>query len=195
MKIEKLENNKIQVTLTMEDLTLYDIDIKKMTPDCSNLHKFLFDIMESVKEETGFNPYSGQVVVEANYNESGIILLISKLRSVSVSDTKKKLFQNKQFTAKIREKKKRFMFESFENLCTALSMLSEQMLLGTAVFKYEEKWYVINKGSEKAQYILGEYCDKLGESVYTELFLQEHAKLVCEGKSSVEMTQIIKALD
>ena len=60
MRIEKLAENKIKVTLTAADLSRLNIDIKQLTPASRELHTFLFHIMETVREETGFNPYNGQ---------------------------------------------------------------------------------------------------------------------------------------
>ena len=35
--------------------------------------------METIREETGFNPYNGQVVVEATPSQDGISILVKRL--------------------------------------------------------------------------------------------------------------------
>ena len=79
MKIEKIEANKIKVSLSELDLIDMNINVKSLTPDSPRLHNFLYEIMEKVKAETGFNPYSGQVVVEATPHDDGITLTVTKL--------------------------------------------------------------------------------------------------------------------
>lgn len=70
MRIEKLNKDKIKVTLTTAELINLDIDVKRLSPDSKELHTFLFHIMETIREETGFNPYNGQVVV-GGYSVTG----------------------------------------------------------------------------------------------------------------------------
>ena len=60
MRIEKLNKDKIKVTLTTAELINLDIDVKRLSPDSKELHTFLFHIMETIREETGFNPYNGR---------------------------------------------------------------------------------------------------------------------------------------
>lgn len=53
MRIEKLNKDKIKVTLTTAELINLDIDVKRLSPDSKELHTFLFHIMETIREETG----------------------------------------------------------------------------------------------------------------------------------------------
>ena len=52
MRIEKLNKDKIKVTLTTAELINLDIDVKRLSPDSKELHTFLFHIMETIREET-----------------------------------------------------------------------------------------------------------------------------------------------
>ena len=57
MRIEKLNKDKIKVTLTTAELINLDIDVKSFRPIQKNYIHFYFIIMETIREETGFNPY------------------------------------------------------------------------------------------------------------------------------------------
>lgn len=84
MKIKKLSSDLIAVFLSDQDIIEYDIDINGKIPPSDELHKFLFEIMEAVRKETGFDPYhGGQVVVEASPTDTGLNLLISKVKPKS----------------------------------------------------------------------------------------------------------------
>ena len=86
MRIEKLNNDKIKVTLTTRDLTSLDVKIEQLRPDSRELHLFIFKIMERIQKETGFNPYNGQIVVEAMPEKDGIAIMVSKLNNRFVND-------------------------------------------------------------------------------------------------------------
>ncbi len=81
MRIRKISCDKISVYITDDDFEKFDLDFDKKMPQAADLHKFLFDVMEVVKTETGFDPYNGgQVVVEAEVCEGGLTLNITKIR-------------------------------------------------------------------------------------------------------------------
>ena len=63
VQIEKENSNKIKVTLQPLDLREMNISIENLKPNSPQLNRFLYEIMEKVREETGFNPYNGQIVV------------------------------------------------------------------------------------------------------------------------------------
>ena len=193
MKIEKVQNDKIKVTLTPADLVLYDIEEDSLRPDSPKLHKFLFDIMENVKEETGFNPYSGQVVVEAQRDESGISLTISK---INIGTKINKIPKNiKAVSAKPRIKQIKYIFKSFDDLCMALKTVDYEAIRSGSLYKYDNRWYLLNSFSQKTDLILREFCNEARETKSADTFLAEHASLIAEGGELVKMAEGIKALD
>ena len=54
MRIEKLNKDKIKVTLTTAELINLDIDVKRLSPDSKELHTFLFHIMGNDKGRNRF---------------------------------------------------------------------------------------------------------------------------------------------
>ena len=104
MRIKKISNDKIVVQLTDSDLEYFDVDIDNTTPQSADLHKFLFEVMELVKSETGFDPYNGgQVVVEAAMSQSGMSLIISKIRTGSAAITREDFNKAKRVTVRSKE--------------------------------------------------------------------------------------------
>lgn len=195
MKIERFENDKIKVSITNAELLLYNIDEGGVNPSSPRLHKFLFDVMENIKEETGFNPYSGQVVVEAVQDSGGITLFISKLKTVS---TPKKIVPKniKGIKATKRIHKNRYLFESFDNLCAAFKLADEKDLEKGSLYKFQNKWYVVcPSGEGNIHSLFSEYCDYLGEIVHGETFLKEHGTLLAENEKLISMVKGIKTLD
>lgn len=80
MKIKKMSDNAVNVYLTNSELAIYDINPEEAASSSADLHRFLYDVMEEVRNETDFDPYNGgQVVVEASRFEFGMVLEISKI--------------------------------------------------------------------------------------------------------------------
>lgn len=79
MRIKKISQNEVTVYLSEQELGGYDIKPGEKIPESAALHRFLFELMDTVYIETGFNPYGGQVVVEATPMQNGMSLTISKI--------------------------------------------------------------------------------------------------------------------
>ena len=196
MKIERVENDKIKVTLTSEDLILYDISGETVTPDSPKLHRFLFDIMESVREKTGFNPDSGQVVVEAIKDKNGITLFISKLKTFDGREIKK-ISPKKIKSVKISKNihKNRYCFKSFDSLCESFKIIKEEHFNESSLYKYDEKWYItVPSKNTLLNSVLREYCDYISENV-SDMFLKEHGELIAKGEKLISLVKGVKALD
>ena len=203
MRIEVVENHRIKVSLTTNDLMYYNLNPETLSPESPELNKFLFQIMEDVKKQTGFNPYCGQVVVEAVRSNSGITLYITKVGintavQGAVSPSKRKIKAVAVKSKKPSYSNIRYMFSRFDTLCNALTNMSAKALSLSSLYTYENKWYFVlgdADGFEWMHCILCEYCDKFGGDLYTEAFLQEHGKCVAAGERLISMTDGIKELN
>ena len=136
MRIEKLNKDKIKVTLTTAELINLDIDVKRLSPDSKELHTFLFHIMETIREETGFNPYNGQVVVEATPSQDGISILVKRLNK----GIKKITEEQFKKVVSVKPKKKEpgtecvFYFETFNDMYGAISEMDRKVFLQKQAF-------------------------------------------------------------
>ncbi|MGM9936755.1 MAG: adaptor protein MecA [Candidatus Ornithomonoglobus sp.] len=82
MRIKKISRDEVMVYLTMQDLEYFDFNPGEKIPQQADLHRLLFEVMELVQTETGFDPYhGGQVVVEASASAVGMNLSISKVKT------------------------------------------------------------------------------------------------------------------
>ncbi len=199
MRIEKLNKDKIKVTLTSADLTNLDIDLEKLSPDSSELHTFLFHIMETIQEETGFNPYSGQVVVEATPSRDGISILVSKLRTGSRRITREQFA--KVSSVRVRERKSRrpeiFYFDIFDDLCAALKELNRDFLLSGSLYKLNNIYCFMIKNEihhTKSMNTMIEFSSKKSAYTLQADYIREHGKLVAKGRGLVKMAEEIRQL-
>ncbi len=190
MKIEKIELNRIKVTLSAPDLIDMNINIKSLTPGSPRLHGFLYEIMEKVRKETGFNPYSGQVVVEAMPDGDGIVLTVTKL----TDEPQKKKRPGKVRVAGHRSAKKiTYKFDSFENVCGLFSNTSPEHFASAGLYEYMDNFYMVVP--KNAAPVLPEFGHPQTMLNISESFLSEHGKLHAKGKTLVAMAQGVKNLE
>ncbi len=183
VKIEKLEMNKIKVTLSAMDLVDMNVNVRMLTPNSPHLHDFLHEVMEKVRAETGFNPYNGQVVVEATPKEDGIILTVTKLGE----EKKKRPKKIKVSTVKGRYT---YRFSSFENLCELFRNKDSEVFSKSALYEYMDKFYmVIPKGAISG---ISEFAEKYSGILLNEYFLKEHGKCHAECERLVSMAEGVR---
>lgn len=92
------------VYLTMQDLEYFDFNPRGKIPQQADLHRLLFEVMELVRTETGFDPYhGGQVVVEASASAAGMNLSISKVKPVRRQRITREEFKRAK-AVKVRQK-------------------------------------------------------------------------------------------
>ncbi len=199
MRIEKLDSGKIKVTLTTADLDSLDIDLKHLTPDSQELHTFLFNIMETIKEETGFNPYTGQVVVEATSSNDGISLLVSKMNAPTRRITKSQFDKATAVTAKQKHLSKTeiFYFDNFDDLCSALKEINTKSIMAGNLYKLNNTYcFTIISKLEYSLCIntMSEFSAKKSIYPLQITYIKEHGELVAKGKDLVNMVENIRQL-
>lgn len=195
MRIEKLEFNKIKVTVFPVDLNDMNISIKSLRPDSPQLHTFLFNIMEKVKKETGFNPYNGKIVVEAFPNGDCVELTVTKL--TEPREVKKTAHKpgNVKAVLKKQPSKILYSFKCFEDLCKCLMVLSDNLHSDSAYYTIEGNHILSlpDTGAEQL-YILREFALQRDRGKLCDSFLSEHATLVAKGERLSNMAKEIVKL-
>ncbi len=98
MKIEKLSSNKIRVTVTPSELTVWDINPQAISPDSPQLKEFIASLLAQSAEETGFDLASTSILVEARPQGNDFVFVITQL-AYGIEETRK------EFTRAIIRKK------------------------------------------------------------------------------------------
>lgn len=196
MRIERLSDNKIKVTLTETDLMGMNIKAEQLRPDSYELHTFLFNIMEAVKEETDFNPYNGQVVVEATPSKEGISIVISKISVQSGKISQSQFKKVKSITPRMRASETHiFCFAGIDEVCGAITELDDATLLDSALYKYSNRYYYVLSDAKKHIKCLGVLVEySAHKENLKETFLKEHGTLIAEGEGLLNMAQGVKKI-
>lgn len=207
MRIERLAENKVKVTLTGDDLNGFDINVKKLSDNSAELHSFLFKIMETIHEETGFNPYSGQIVIEAQSVGDGISIIISKIEP-SGGRTTEGVKDGRRVRARIRERKTgidTYYFESFEDVCEMLVNIENSVHSHSALYKingeycylldFENPYFKTGNALYETISILAEFSARSSVFPMQHLHVKEHGKAVAVNEALVSMADGLRSIN
>lgn len=218
MKIRKISCNEIMVFLSNEDLEFFEIGPDDIRPQSSELHKFLFVLMETVQDETGFDPYHGQVVVEAVPAKNGLHITISKTgeksRRISKKDFRRatgvratanksqyyKMLKGGESESRRQTADKKpyvmFIFESFTEMEQAVSFMSDQELLKSELYRQDKRYALISKirSGDRCANMLSEFATHSSRSRLLINDIREGWRLVAENDELTAMASAIRSM-
>ena len=204
LKIEKINKDRIMVTLTPTDLSDYNIDINALGPNSKELHSLLFNIMEAIRNETGFNPYNGQVVVEATPHSDGVTLVVSKMGANQAKIAIEEFKRNVKVTAKLKSAEKTekakyatFSFRTFDDVSMSLARLADEVLMDAALYELDNIFCLAMKNREdhaRSIDLINEFASEASYNSLRFVFVSEHGSLVADGEKLVRMAQLIRSL-
>lgn len=195
MRIEQIEINKIRVTLSCSELDEMNISLCTLNPDSPQLKCLIFKIMERVRHETKFNPYSGQIMIEAlKTNNIGVTFFLTKLPSKKTAASGRRVRVKRAAAAGRTGQPSVFCFEDFEAFLAVCRHIAEPDTFSScSLYEYKSSFYltVPKPLSSAVLYEFSEPCTK--GSLSAEL-LKEHARHICSGKKLTSMICGIKQL-
>ena len=89
MKIEKLDENKIRITLNMDDLNERDIDYHTFMSNSIETQSIFIDMLNTAEKEVGFNTDDCRIMIEA---------LALKDRKIYCNNYKIRIFRKREKT-------------------------------------------------------------------------------------------------
>ena len=180
MKFEKLNENKIRITLTIQDLAEKEIDFHVFMSNSAEAQDVLLDMLEQAKKETGFDPEDYNLKVEALVMaDTNFIFTITKLPPEEKSKISKRKFTVKRKNIVPSSTQAVYCFSSFDDFNDFLVFLSKNTLFNykklaksITLYEYKEKYYLLMNN------INTEFIDKI--KFYT--CITEFAKCVTNSK-------------
>ena len=180
MKFEKLNENKIRITLTIQDLAEKEIDFHVFMSNSAEAQDVLLDMLEQAKKETGFDPEDYNLKVAALVMaDTNFIFTITKLPPEEKSKISKRKFTVKRKNIVPSSTQAVYCFNSFDDFNDFLVFLSKNTLFNykklaksITLYEYKEKYYLLMNN------INTEFIDKI--KFYT--CITEFAKCVTNSK-------------
>ena len=189
MHIEKINDNKIKVTVNKEDVKIWNVNMKNLTENTPEAQDLFWFALRQAEKDVNFKVGSSQLLVEAHpSNSDGFIMIISKV------DEKTNVFDllegggkipRGQMEIKIKRRTRKsqlvniFRFEDFEDLVGCTEQIKNIFSGQSSLFKYKDGFYLNlmpydNMNFFETENLLLEYSKRVPGSVITEGILKEH---------------------
>ena len=198
MRIERISQNKIKVTLSLADLEEWKIDVENLSYNSPEAQEMFWNMMKRAESETGFYVDDSQLIVEAMpLQTDGFVIIITRVDENDDFESIHKFIRNKFRKSELRVKKKTkkvstgivlYMFSEFEDLCLACNRLKNIYNGESTLYKYKDFYYLslmrncsLNSSPEAVEVILSDYAQKIASPLIQEGFLNEHAEKIIDG--------------
>ena len=134
MKFEKLSENKIRITLSIQDLAEKEIDFHVFMSNSIESQDILLDMLEQAKKETGFDPENYNLKIEAlAMADTSFVFTITKEVPEEKAKLPKKKFTIKRKSLNPSSTQAVYAFSNFDDYCSFLHFLQESNLLNDIV--------------------------------------------------------------
>ena len=152
MKIEKLSDDKIRITLNMEDLKENDIDFHSFMSNSIQTQDLFMDMLEKAKKEVGFVTEDYRLMIEALAMSNGnFVLTVTRIcPEKSKITSKNKKLHIKRKVPTINSKKVIYCFDSFEEFLEYCESLKQDILKNiddftssSKLYEYANKYYFV----------------------------------------------------
>lgn len=157
MKFEKLNENKIRITLSTKDLAEKDIDFHIFMSNTLASQDILLDMLEEAKKQTGFDPEDYNLKIEALcMADTNFVFTITKVipesklnKSIIKTSKKKFTVRRKNISPSISQVV--YSFDSFDDFCNFLYSIREYNLVDNLsniadtviLYSYKQKYYLL----------------------------------------------------
>ena len=206
MKIEKIDENKVKITLTLDELSQRQISLKDIEQDSNTAQDLFLDLLEESDLQEDFLMDDSQLFVEASSdNENLFIVTITKIDympELAKYAIPKKKTRRKNSNKSAHEYTVASCIYKFNNLDKILDLSSklktEKAFMGTnSLYKYEDSYFIVFSPSSiknakfiKTFVILSEYCQQYYAADMYKTLVQEKSKLIIEKKALQTLSKI-----
>ena len=152
MKFEKLNKDKIKVTLNTDDLTANDIDFHSFMSNSDETHSLFLDVLEKAEKDYGFSTENYNLKVETVALANGnFILTITRVldNELNTEPIRKKLHVSRKIPV-VENSSIIYKFNSFDDFCNFSLALDNTSLINYKkiakdyiLYNYQNKYYLI----------------------------------------------------
>jgi len=198
MKIERISDNTIKVTISLNDLEERNIDLNSLNYNSPAAQELFWDMMEQAEAQFGFNVSDSQLIIEPIPNsDEGFIITITRIDDDGDFESIHKYIKSRFRKSDIKVKKKGrrilssiviYAFDNFDDLCALCKKLQPLYSGESTLYKCRDTYYlVLTKSSftvsdtKKFEILLGEYGRKVHNAGFYEGYLNEYADKIADG--------------
>ncbi len=200
MKIEKINENMIKVTISLNDLEERNIDLNALNYNSPAAQELLWDMMEQAEEQFGFNLSDSQLIIEPIPDSTdGFIITITRMDGDGDFESIQKYIKSKLKKSDLRIKKKGrkissaiiiYSFNSIDDVC-ALSKKLDGMYAGeSTLYRCRDTYYLTmtrlspqSPYSRQLEVFLCEYGNKINNISFYDGYLNEYGEKIIDGNA------------
>lgn len=207
MKIERISENQLKLTLTKDDLKERDIKLEDLISPSEKTQKLFRDIMEQALDEEDFVSENTPLMVEAvPMGTEGIMIIVTKVNNKDKKgNTAADLLQQAQETRRWKkkpldtlehaeEKNSDILIYSFPELDDVIRVslrLDGDFKGESSVYKNDGKYFLVLQGdtytaeesSDELELVLKEYGQKHVSTPLAKYYLLEHGETIIAEKA------------
>ena len=148
MKIEKLNENKIKITLDINDLKSRNIDVKSLLSNTPESQDLFWDMMQEAEKEFGFYVDESMVYVEAHISATGnFTFIVTKTNGNNPRISQKVKTSNSNFKLKRKDfpeslDNSLFEFSSLASFNNFLKLAHIDNYRGVTLYSYNNKIFL-----------------------------------------------------
>lgn len=172
MTIERINDNKAKITLSLEELSYRKITLSEIQKDKNKAQDFFMKLIEDSHLNDTFLEENSTLFIEASTSKNSFIVIITK---VTIADNYN--INSLNYSYKISSNI--FEFGTIKNLISAINILSKKHINDVSLYFYNQKYYLIFSSSitrtsefTKIFLVLSEYCDNFYKSKFSNILYE-----------------------
>ncbi len=192
MRIERLNENKIKITVCGDDIKMWNVDLKNFTDNTAEAQDMFWFALKQAEQDVNFTVGQAQLLVETMPNgDEGFVMFVSRLENeTELAAALIKAGKNaKQTEFKARRKGRVcpllriFKFCDFEDVCKGVGEIHELYMGKSRLIKYMGEFYLElmpldSFGLFEMENILSEFAEKVKQPLGLQGVLNEHGKIM-----------------
>ena len=207
MKVEKINNNKVKITLTFEELEKRDINVKDIEKNSEIAKNLFVELIEESNIDEEFEFEDSQLLIEASSDNNNLfVVTITKVDNIpdlrKYSLLEKKVKNSKKSKSIITNYKVDSFIYSFKSIDNILALCenakAEKLFFGkNSLYKYNDIYFIIfanssikNKKFLKTFVFLSEYCENYYSYNMFSSAIQEKSKLIIANNALQTLSKI-----
>lgn len=207
MKVEKINNNKVKITLTFEELEKRDINIKDIEKNSEIAKNLFVDLIEESNIDEEFEFEDSQLLIEASSDNNNLfVVTITKVDNMpdlrKYSLLEKKVKNSKKSKSIVTNYKVDSFIYSFKSIDNILALCEnakvEKLFFGkNSLYKYNDIYFIIfanssikNKRFLKTFVFLSEYCENYYSYNMFSSAIKEKSKLIIANNALQTLSKI-----
>lgn len=197
MKIEKLNEDKIRITLNLDDLKEKNIDFHTFMSNSIESQSIFLDMLDEAEKKVGFVTDDYKIMIEAlAFANGSFVLTVTRFAVEKQKNTyKRKRVNIKRKNPNIENSKAIYEFSSFDNFCEFCNYLQQHNCTTSfskvqSLYEYNNKYYLvlsdINSNSQKLKFFYSTVTEFAHFVNFSDLFeskLMEYGNIIMKSNA------------